>query len=86
MDIFDNNKNKNKPQKTKCSACSGRGKWQEMGEEKCMSCCGTGRTGGMVIAIPDDTTWCRNCNGRGRKPYCKTIYCSLCNGCGYVNF
>lgn len=72
--------------KQPCSACGGRGSWQEMGEESCISCCGTGRKGGMIIDLPNDDMWCCSCRGTGRKAYCRTKCCGACNGSGNINF
>lgn len=62
-----------------CTYCGGCGWYQEIGEEACGSCAGTGR----------DTTsdlwsdYCKTCNGSGRVPYTRRVTCSSCGGSGY---
>ena len=62
-----------------CTACGGKGKYQEMGEEMCGPCCGTGRDMKSDIwAEP-----CRSCNGTGKKSYCRWVQCRQCYGSGH---
>ena len=69
-----------------CGYCRGRGTYQSIGEETCMSCCGTGRSGGMIINIPDDKWYCMSCNGSGKKVYTRNEQCHMCGGSGYSNY
>ena len=66
---------------TTCTTCGGRGQYQEMGEEPCGSCAGTGRdTHSDLWAEP-----CRTCNGKGKTTYCRYVTCKSCGGSGKLN-
>jgi hypothetical protein len=68
------------PGQKMCPACSGKGSYQEMGEEKCGPCMGTGRD------LKEDL-WaapCRTCNGRGKITYCRRVTCGRCHGNGWI--
>ena len=69
----------NQQRRQPCAMCGGAGSHQEMGEESCHSCSGTGRN-------THSTLWnqpCSACNGRGRKFYCRIVRCRACNGKGW---
>ena len=63
-----------------CSWCAGRGKYQEMGEEPCPSCAGTGRD-------TKSNSWsqpCKRCKGKTTVTYCRWVRCDVCSGKGEV--
>ena len=61
-----------------CTYCGGKGWHNEIGEESCHNCCGTGRN----LQSEFNHEPCRFCNGKGRKPFCRRTRCNSCNGTG----
>lgn len=74
-----NNKFNNNIQKTYCTGCGGKGKYQVIGEEICGGCAGTGRDKRSDLWSEP----CLICNGKGRVPYSRYVTCNQCGGSGY---